>query len=210
MIALFDLDGVVMDTESQYTYFWDKMGLEYLGIENFCRLIKGQTLVQIFGGYFEGMAEEQRKIVAQLNDFEANMTYDYIPGALEFMKGLKAAGVPMAIVTSSNVPKMENVRRAHPELWELTDAILTSEDFSKSKPDPECFLKGMELLGGTPEETYVFEDSIHGLNAGRASGAHVIGLATTNSREAVEPLCEKVIDNFEGLLQDFCIFAAVY
>ncbi len=209
MIALFDLDGVVMDTESQYTYFWDKMGLKYLGIENFCRLIKGQTLVQIFGKYFEGMDDEKGEIVSQLDDFERNMTYEYIPGAYDFMKALKAAGVPMAIVTSSNGPKMENVRRVHPELWELADKVLTSEYFSKSKPDPECFLKGMSLLGGTPEETYVFEDSIHGINAGKASGAHVIGLATTNPREVIEPLCEKVLDNFENVLQDFCIFAPV-
>ncbi len=209
MIALFDLDGVVMDTESQYTYFWDKMGLKYLGIENFCRLIKGQTLVQIFGKYFEGMDDEKGEIVSQLDDFERNMTYEYIPGAYDFMKALKAAGVPMAIVTSSNGPKMENVRRVHPELWELADKVLTSEYFSKSKPDPECFLKGMLLLGGTPEETYVFEDSIHGINAGKASGAHVIGLATTNPREVIEPLCEKVLDNFENVLQDFCIFAPV-
>ena len=59
---------------------------------------------------------------------------------------LHARGIPMAIVTSSNDAKMVNVRKAHPELWELTEAVLTSEHFSKSKPDPECFLKGMEVL----------------------------------------------------------------
>ena len=93
---------------------------------------------------------------------------------------------------------MKNVRKAHPELWELVDAVLTSEHFSRSKPDPECFLKGMEILGGIPEDTYVFEDSLHGINAGRASGAHVIGLATTNPRETIEPLCDIVIDDFRG------------
>ena len=45
--ALFDLDGVVLDTESQYTLFWDEQGRKYLGIENFCASIKGQTLAQI-------------------------------------------------------------------------------------------------------------------------------------------------------------------
>ena len=199
MIVLFDFDGVIADTETQYTEFWNRIGREYLGQEEFGHTIKGQTLVQIFGKYFDGMDREQEEIVPQLNEFEANMSYDYIPGAQAFMKELKAAGIPMAIVTSSNDIKMSNAYKAHPELLELVDKVLTSEYFSKSKPDPECFLKGMEILGGTPEETVVFEDSFHGLTAGRASGAKVIGLATTNKREAIAPLCDMVIDNFCGL-----------
>ena len=199
MIVLFDFDGVIADTESQYTIFWNRMGKEYLGLEEFGHTIKGQTLVQIFGKYFDGMLREQEEIVPQLNEFEANMSYDYIPGAQAFMQELKAAGIPMAIVTSSNDIKMSNAYKAHPELLELVDKVLTSEYFSKSKPDPECFLKGMEILGGTPEETVVFEDSFHGLTAGRASGAKVIGLATTNKREAIAPLCDMVIDDFCGL-----------
>ena len=199
MIVLFDFDGVIADTETQYTEFWNRIGREYLGQEEFGHTIKGQTLVQIFGKYFESMDREQEEIVPQLNEFEANMSYDYIPGAQAFMKELKAAGIPMAIVTSSNDIKMSNAYKAHPELLELVDKVLTSEYFSKSKPDPECFLKGMEFLGGTPEETVVFEDSFHGIAAGRAAGAKVIGLATTNKREAIAPLCDMVIDDFYGL-----------
>ena len=199
MIVLFDFDGVIADTETQYTEFWNRIGREYLGLEDFGQTIKGQTLVQIFGKYFEGMDREQEEIVPQLNKFEANMSYDYIPGAYRFMQELKAAGIRSAIVTSSNDVKMANAYKAHPELLELVDKVLTSEHFSKSKPDPECFLKGMEFLGGTPEETIVFEDSFHGIAAGRAAGAKVIGLATTNKREAIAPLCDLVIDNFNYL-----------
>ena len=199
MIVLFDFDGVIADTETQYTEFWNRIGREYLGQDDFGHTIKGQTLVQIFGKYFEGMDREQEEIVPQLNEFEANMSYDYIPGAYRFMQELKAAGIRSAIVTSSNDVKMANAYKAHPELLELVDKVLTSEHFSKSKPDPECFLKGMEFLGGTPEETLVFEDSFHGIAAGRAAGAKVIGLATTNKREAIAPLCDMVIDDFTYL-----------
>ena len=199
MIVLFDFDGVIADTETQYTEFWNRIGREYLGQEEFGHTIKGQTLVQIFGKYFESMDREQEEIVPQLNEFEANMSYDYIPGVYRFMQELKAAGIRSAIVTSSNDVKMANAYKAHPELLELVDKVLTSEHFSKSKPDPECFLKGMEFLGGTPEETVVFEDSFHGIAAGRAAGAKVIGLATTNKREAIAPLCDMVIDDFCGL-----------
>ena len=202
MIVLFDFDGVIADTESQYTYFWNKQGKDYLGLENFGHTIKGQTLVQIFDKYFNGMVKEQEEIVPNLNAFEENMSYDYIPGALEFMQELKAKGIRTAIVTSSNDIKMSKAYASHPELLELVDAVLTSEHFSKSKPDPECFLKGMDVLGGIPEETIVFEDSFHGIAAGRASGAFVVGLATTNKSEALAPLCDMVIDDFTPIDAD--------
>ena len=197
MIVLFDLDGVIMDTETQYGIFWNRTGKELLGLDDFGKRIKGQTLNHIIS-HFDGVSKDKDEIIRELYEYERNMSYDYIPGADEFMKDLHARGIPMAIVTSSNDAKMVNVRKAHPELWELTEAVLTSEHFSKSKPDPECFLKGMEVLGGRPEDTYVFEDSIHGINAGRAAGAKVIGLATTNTREAIVHLCDQVIDDFIG------------
>lgn len=197
MIVLFDLDGVILDTESQYSIFWNRTGKEVLGLDDFGKIIKGQTLTHILR-HFEGTSKSIDEIVAELYEYERNMSYDYIPGADGFMKSLKDKGIPMAIVTSSNDAKMKNVRKERPELWELTEAVLTSEHFSKSKPDPECFLKGMEILGGRPEDTYVFEDSIHGINAGRSAGAKVIGLATTNTREAIADLCDQVIDDFRG------------
>ena len=199
MIVLFDFDGVIADTESQYTIFWNKQGKDYLGLDNFGHTIKGQTLVQIFGKYFDGMTREQEMIVPDLNAFEKTMSYDYIPGAYEFLKALKSRGIRTAIVTSSNDKKMEKLYARNPEFKSMVNVVLTSEHFSKSKPDPECFLKGMEILGSTPSDTIVFEDSIHGLNAGKASGATVVGLATTNSREDITPLCNMVIDNFEGI-----------
>ena len=197
MVALFDFDGVLMDTETQYSRFWDETGRKFVNIEGFGSIIKGQTLVQIFGKHFAGHSQEElRAIEDAINDYERNMVYDFITGAREFLAELKKAGVPTAIVTSSNNMKMAQVYKVHPDLHTFVDAILTSEDFSKSKPDPECFLKGMERLGGTPETTVVFEDSIHGITAGRAAGAYVVGLATTNKREVIEPLCNMVIDDF--------------
>ena len=197
MIALFDFDGVLMDTEAQYTRFWDETGRKFVDMDGFGSMIKGQTLVQIFGKYFADRTEEELRAVEEaINEYERNMTYEFIPGARGFLNELRQAGIPTAIVTSSNNQKMSQVYKAHPDLHTLVNAILTSEHFSKSKPDPECFLKGMEMLGGTPETTVVFEDSIHGITAGRAAGAYVTGLATTNKREVIEPLCDMVIDNF--------------
>lgn len=196
MIALFDFDGVVMDTEKQYTSFWNDIGEKYLGVRNLSDGIKGQTLVQIYSSHFSGMETEQEEITANLNAFEKEMPYELVPGVLDFMNVLKAAGVPMAIVTSSNAEKMVNVYRHYPELKPLVVHIYTSEFFTKSKPDPECFLLAMKELGGTETDTVIFEDSVNGLKAARATGAAVIGLTTSNPEEVVREMSDMCINDF--------------
>lgn len=196
--ALFDLDGVVFDTEPQYTVFWgaqcrefhpEHPGLEYE--------IKGQTLDQIYDAWFSGeLKEKQAMITERLNAYEASMNYLYIAGFESFIDNLRKQGVKTAVVTSSNQQKMESVYRQHPEFKKLFDAILTSEDFDYSKPHPDCYLKAAARFGAHPEECVVFEDSFNGLKAGRAAGMRVVGLATTNDAEAIRPLCDEVIKDY--------------
>ena len=202
-VALFDLDGVILDTEHNYTLFWDSIGLRYLGIREFCMRIKGQTLVRIFDDWFPDM-EVRSRITAELDEYENSMPYDFVPGVWDFLCSLKASGVPMAVVTSSNAKKMEVVFRMHPELRPIFNHILMSEDFSESKPSPQCFIRGMEKFGAGPSQTIVFEDSVSGLQAGKASGATLVGLTTTNPASFVSQYADYVIPDFVGRsLSDF-------
>ena len=200
--VLFDFDGVVVDTETQYSVFWHKMGVDYLGMEDLESRVKGQTLMYIYDTFFPGMTKEREEITVGLDRFEQDMSYDFVPGVEEFIADLYRNGVKMAVVTSSKDKKMEAVYRAKPEIKSMFDRILTAEMFTASKPAPDCFLLGMEVFDTTPETTYIFEDSFNGLKAGMASGATVIGLATTNSREEITPLCHYVLDDFQGFTYD--------
>lgn len=197
--ALFDLDGVVFDTEPQYTVFWGEQCREFHpehpGLEH---EIKGQTLVQIYDAWFSGpLAEKQALITERLNRFEQQMDYCYVPGFEAFIAGLRRRGVKTAVVTSSNQPKMEAVYARHPEFKALFDAILTSEDFERSKPDPDCYLKAALRLGVAKDDCVVFEDSFNGLRSGRSAGMRVVGLATTNDAASIRALCDIVIDDYQ-------------
>ena len=194
-IALFDLDGVILDTEGSYTAFWDDYGSRHFSEKNFGLKIKGQTLVKILGDYFP--EENERKAITDaINDFERKMSYPFVPGVENYIKSLKSNGIRTAVVTSSNLLKMENVYRCHPGFREMFDMILTSEDFSESKPSPYCYLKAMRLFGAGPEDCVVFEDSLAGLQAARASGAFVTALTTTNPEEVVRNYADLVIRDF--------------
>ncbi len=203
--ALFDLDGVVFDTEPQYTVFWRTVCREFRpdipGLEN---IIKGQTLVQIFDGYFHGMTAEQDEIVRQLDAYEQQMKYDYVPGFVEFIQALRANGVKTALVTSSNQPKMDSVFRARPQLRDYFDAVLIAEDFDESKPSPDCYLKAAARLEIGINNCAVFEDSINGLRSGRAAEMAVVGLATTNPADIVAQYSDRVIADFTGFTLDDC------
>lgn len=199
--ALFDFDGVVMDTESQYTHFWQQIGEDY-GFPHLESQVKGQTLTYIYQTFFAGKESAQREITERLNRFEQQMQFLLVPGVESFIHSLRSHGIATAVVTSSNAQKMAAVYQAHPEVKAWFDRIFTAEQFAASKPDPDCYLLGMRTFGSTPEHTYVFEDSVNGLKAGLASGARVIGLATTFPRETVAQLCHRVIDDFQTFTLD--------
>ena len=197
--CLFDLDGVVFDTEPLYTLFWRNLDKRLRpNIDNFEHIIKGQTLVQIYDKYFAGEEKKQEEITAFVNEYEQNMSFNYITGFEDFVKDVRSKGIKTAVVTSSNLEKMLNVYNKHPEFKGYFDEILTSEDFEESKPSPDCYLKAAARFGLSPKECIVFEDSFNGLRSGIASGARVIGLATTNSMAEIEPYTKEVISNYDG------------
>ncbi len=197
--CLFDLDGVVFDTEPLYTLFWRSLDKRLRpNIDNFEHIIKGQTLVQIYDKYFAGEEKKQEEITAFVNEYEQNMSFNYITGFEDFVKDVRSKGIKTAVVTSSNLEKMQNVYNKHPEFKGYFDEILTSEDFEESKPSPDCYLKAAARFGVSPKECIVFEDSFNGLRSGIASGARVIGLATTNSMAEIESYTKEIISNYDG------------
>ena len=195
---LFDLDGVLLDSEGQYSIFWEQMDHEYpTGIQQFASFIKGFHLARILN-YFEN-EDVRQQVLDKLLEFERHMNYEFFPGALEFVKELRSAGIPMAIVTSSDHKKMQALYSQYPEFPTLFDKIVTGDMVTKAKPDPDCFLMGARQLGVDIKDCIVFEDSRNGLIAGRESGALVIGISTTLDRDTVGQLSDLTLNAVEEL-----------
>ena len=191
--VLFDLDGVLLDSEGKYSIFWGQIDQEYpTGVENFASYIKGFHLSRILN-YFDS-DEVRQQILDKLSAFERETKYEFFPGALDYVKRLRDAGIPMAIVTSSDRKKMQSLYSQYPEFPTLFDHIITGDMVTKAKPDPDCFLMGAKMLGLDIKDCIVLEDSRNGLIAGRSSGARVIGVATTLSTEAVSQLSDMTVD----------------
>ena len=197
--ALFDLDGVLVDTEGTYSLFWGEMGRVYHPeIPDFAMRIKGSTLPRILGNYFQD-PEISSLVCGKLDKFEAEMEFPVFDGVMEFLRDLKANGIPCAIVTSSGADKMERLFNGNPEFASYFDAVITSTDVKKSKPDPEGYLTGAKRLGRDIKRCFVFEDSLNGLAAGMASGATVIGLYTTLPADELEGRAHALVPSLKGL-----------
>lgn len=196
---LFDLDGVLIDSEKEYTGIWARINHEFpTGIDNFEVVIKGTTLKQILEKYYTDDVT-RKKVADRLHELESQMLYDYKPGALEFLGKLKKNGFPAALVTSSDNKKMNHLWAQRPELKDLFDLVVTGEMVTKSKPDPEGYLLAASRLGFSPLKSIVFEDSLQGVMAGIKAGAFVVGMAGTLPGETLAPYSHIVVRNFDEI-----------
>lgn len=197
--VLFDLDGVLIDTETQYSKFWGAIGEKYFGNgKELSENIKGRNLEAIYSSYFPD-ENIQKIITAQLDEFQANMSYELYPGVKEFLDSLVENKIAMCIVTSSDDKKMERLFESQPYLKSVFTHMITGDQVTNAKPHPECFLKGAALIGRDIHDCYVFEDSINGITAGLASGAKVIAIDNTYPRNKIAELTNNIISGFEGL-----------
>lgn len=196
--VLFDLDGVLIDSETSYTRFWNGIEEVYpTGIPDYALAIKGTTLSKILESYPEGAVRDD--IIRRIHEFEDRLEYHVYPGVYDFLESLREAGVKRAIVTSSDKVKMGYLAEQLPGLLERFDGVVDGSMVSRSKPDPEPYQLGAARLGLKPEECVVFEDSFQGMASGEAAGCRVIGVCTTFPRERVLKHADCAIDGFEGL-----------
>lgn len=201
--ALFDLDGVLIDSETLYTGFWEKVGkTHHLPSPTFALDIKGTTLNDILTAHFAD-PEVRADVDRMLHEFENEIVYPIFPGALEFVDFLRDEGLKTVIVTSSDEKKMEFLFAQHPGFGSHFDAIVTAADVTRSKPDPEPYLIGAHKAGCDPKDCIVFEDSFQGLEAGRRAGAYVVGLSTTNPAASIEGKADLVVGSLSDLSTGF-------
>lgn len=202
--CIFDLDGVIVDTAKYHYLAWkrlaDKLDIPFNEEENekmkgISRMASLERLLELGGKKFS--EKEKEKFCQTKNlwylDFVSQMKNDEIlPGVRPFIDQLKAAQIKIALGSAS-----KNARHIL-DLTDLTksfDAIVDGNDVTKSKPDPEVFLNGAQLLGVNIKDTVVFEDSAKGIDAAIAGGFKTVGIG------AEEHLghADIVIQSFVGL-----------
>ena len=199
--CLFDLDGVLVDSERIYTKIWEAIEKQWpTGIENFTYKIKGTTLEDILERYFP--KEVRDDVTKELLRLEGMMIYGPLSGAIEFLDALRSRGIPIALVTSSNGLKMDHLWHDMPGFKEKFNVVITGDEVQCSKPDPEGYLAAAAALRVNPKRCAVFEDSLQGVKAGKAAGAFVIGVAGTLKASDIRPYSDIVVNAVADVYPD--------
>jgi beta-phosphoglucomutase len=202
--CLFDLDGVLVDTAIYHFQAWKNLGKKFnyeLTIEQNEQL-KGVSRVESLNkildwANYSATQEEKSNWLIEKNEeylrLISNMNRsEILPGVEEFLNQIKNQGFKIALGSAS---KNAEIILDKTGLMPWFDLIIDGNKVSKSKPDPEVFLKGAEGLAMKPSECIVFEDAQAGVEAAKAGNMKAIGIG---DRETLY-LADKVIPNFIGI-----------
>jgi mannitol-1-/sugar-/sorbitol-6-phosphatase len=178
---LSDLDGVLVDSHSSIMRAWRWWGAEH-GVES--EAIEGVQhgrpsgeIIALLAPGLDAAAESRAIDLRQADDVEGVVA---LPGAHDLFTGAD----PVAIVTSCTVPLATARLRAAG--LAVPEVLVTPERLSRGKPDPEGYLLAARELGAAPADCVVLEDAPAGVEAGRAAGMHVVGIATTHDPGALD------------------------
>jgi beta-phosphoglucomutase len=187
--VLFDMDGVIVDSEPLHTASTHAVLKNYghtLTDEHYKQHFLGRTDEAGFQRYFEFVGENVHLPVVLDAKAKAYMKLSAdqlisFPGVLDCIHDLKQRDVSLALVTGSLRAEVDVVLTSF-DLTGVFDAILSAEDITKSKPDPEGYLKGAKALGIDPVDCIVVEDTPHGIAAAKAAGMRCIAVTNTHDQ----------------------------
>lgn len=183
--ALFDLDGVIVDTARYHYLAWKRLagelGFEFTEEHNerlkgVSRMRSLEILLEVGGLSFD--EEKKLELAQKKNDWYVEYIRrmdesELLKGAKEYIIQLREKGIKVALGSASKNASMilDNLKIAG-----LFDAVIDGNKVSKAKPDPEVFLLGAKELNLAPSDCVVFEDAEAGVAAAKRAGMKVVGI----------------------------------
>lgn len=201
---LFDLDGVLVDTAKYHYVAWkdiaEELGIDFTEKDN--ERLKGVSRMDSFNiileiGGKEMSEEEKLHYTTKKNDVYLSYINklekeELFPEVEEFLIDARDKGYKIALGSAS---KNSSIILERLGITKYFDAIIDGNSVSKTKPDPEVFIKGAEALGLANKECVVFEDSFSGIEAAHNADMLAIGVGTEENL----PEADILIDDFIGV-----------
>ena len=205
--AIFDMDGVLIDSEPHHHAAWHRLCLEQgvtLTVTEVAERTLGRTvreaLPNLLGRPLD--ADEHERLVrrkAVIYDEVSGGAVREVRGAVALVRSLADQGIRCGLATSAMPERVGPILGAL-RLAAYFQAQVTGRDVLQGKPDPEVFLAAAAGLRVAPEACLVFEDAPVGIVAARRAGMRVVGVATTCPVEALRAAgARMVVPDFTGL-----------
>ena len=210
--AVFDWDGVIIDSSAQHEASWERLALEIskpLPQGHFKRGfgMKNEFIIPRILAWTEDPAEITR-LSMRKEELYREIVREHgvtpLPGVETWLQRLSDAGIPCVIASSTHRANIE-VTLEVLHFARFFTSIVSAEDVTLGKPDPQVFLKAASRIGRVPGCCVVFEDAHAGIQAAKNAGIKVIAVATTNplaelsnAALAVERLDQLSVEKIDG------------
>jgi beta-phosphoglucomutase family hydrolase len=213
--AIFDWDGVIIDSSSHHEKSWERLAAEtgfLLPPDHFKRGfgMKNTFIIPKLLKWAEA-PDDIHRLSLRKEELYRELVIERgiapLPGVTQWLDELRRYGIPCAIGSSTerlNIDTILNVLG----IGHYFSAIVSADDVSHGKPDPEVFLTAARRIGRDPAHCVVFEDALVGIEAAHRGGMKVVGIATTNPIEvmstadlAVHRLDELSVEKLTELVQ---------
>ena len=206
--VLFDMDGILLDSETLYSRFWREacgvygFSMSYeqsLAMRSLGRQLGARILREFFGPEADYTAIRNKRI--ELMDAHvAGHGIALKPGTRELLVFLKEAGIPAAITSSSPIEKIREYMAFH-GLQDCFAALCSGRDTPRGKPEPDIYLHGAAMLGLPPESCLALEDSPAGIRSAHRAGCLTVMVPDQDPPgEAVTPLLYAVAESLHDII----------
>jgi HAD superfamily hydrolase (TIGR01509 family) len=199
--AIFDMDGVLFDTEALYQASWREIA-EECGIaleEGFANEISGtngERMKRVIERFYH--VEDGTDIIARCGVKMRQKLHENVPmkpGVVEILEDFKAHGMKIAIASSSAREQIEH-NISFCGIGDYFDEVVCGHDVANGKPAPDIFITAAKALGYDPHECFVFEDSANGIAAGHAAGCYVIMVPDQiQPDDATASMCDRICES---------------
>jgi HAD superfamily hydrolase (TIGR01509 family) len=202
--VLFDMDGVLVDSESfickAATLMFRELGVK-VSAEDFKPFV-GMGENRYIGGVAEqhGLSIDIEKVKARTYEIYGEIVRGKLtplPGVHEFISKCRNKGFRLALATSADRIKMEVNLKETGLSGDFFQSIITGLDVKDKKPSPEIYLKAAKCLGIKPEDCLVVEDAVTGIESGKAAGCKCLAVTTSFNASALKKadwICDSLIN----------------
>ncbi|MDA3847662.1 MAG: HAD family phosphatase [Vallitaleaceae bacterium] len=206
---IFDMDGVIIDSEPIHTALDIKMlagyGIEISAqeIEKFIG-ISSKVTWEILKNRFqlEATVDELVEESIQLKLHNLSISgIKPITGIVTLLNTVRDLGIPMAVASSSPESYIKEVLKVC-GIHDYFTHVVSGQHVANSKPAPDIFLKTAELLGAKPQECIVIEDSTHGISAAKVAGMYCVGFDNVNSKNQVLDQADMIVQRISEIVID--------
>ncbi|MDP1764572.1 MAG: HAD-IA family hydrolase [Sediminibacterium sp.] len=174
---LFDMDGVLIDSNSEIERFWKEWSLKEglsLSDENIIQYIHGRTTLDTINELFQYSDNHTKEqILEAAIAFDLNMRPALLKGTEKFIRDIIPSLRKIAVVTSAPIARAKRMLKLH-DVYGCFACMVTGDEVTKGKPNPEPYLRAAAKLKLLPEDCLVFEDSNSGILSASAAGMYVV------------------------------------